>query len=172
MRFLLLACSSAALAHAQSYLRNEISFSGGQSWEVFKTFTESDTAVSLGGTYAYRVTKNLAVDAGVLVAVNPTPPDCASFGCSNGDNRLKHDRYELSAGGGGLWEHYTVINPNSSFGASSYSGFGGYFKASAGVALDPRRHFWISGTPRWILANPANHRDRWFMITGDFSFRF
>ena len=185
MRFLFLLCSSVALTHAQSFLRSEITFSGGQSWEVFKSFTESDTAVSLGGTYGYRVLKNLAVDAGVFAARDPFPPSCASFGCFNGDNRfiwvpfgarfilpLKQDRYELSAGGGGLWEHYTVNNPNTAFGANSYSGWGGYFKVSAGMALDRGRHFWISGTPRWILANPANQRDRWFMITGDVSFRF
>lgn len=185
MRFLLGFLASTVLLNAQSFQRNEITFSGGQSWEVFKQFTESDTAVSLGGTYGYRVLKNVAVDAGVLVARDPFPPSCASFGCFNGDNRfvwvpfgarfilpLKRDRYELSAGGGGLWEHYTVNNPNAAFGASSYSGWGGYLKISAGVALDRARHFWISGTPRWILANPANHRDRWFMVTGDLSFRF
>lgn len=159
MRFFLLACASVALIHGQSFLRNEITFSGGQSWEVFKSFTDTDTAVSLGGTYGYRLMKNVAVEGGVLVGIRPFPPGCESFGCFNGDNRfvwvpfgarfilpLKHDRYELSAGGGGVWESYSVSNPNTAFGGGSYSGFGGYFKGSAGVALDPRRHFWISGT--------------------------
>jgi hypothetical protein len=185
MRFLCGLLAAAGLVRAQPFLRNEITFSAGQSWEVFKSFTETDTAVSLGGTYGYRVLKNVEVTAGAFVVLNPTPPDCASFGCSNGDNRfvwipfgarfilpLKHDRYELSAGGGGLWEHYTVVNPNTSFGASSYGGWGGYLAVSAAMALDRGRHFWISGTPRWILANPGHVRDRWFMITGDISFRF
>lgn len=185
MRFLFGFLAAAGFVNAQSFLRNQITFSGGQSWEVFKSFTESDTAVSLGGTYGYRLLRNVAVDAGVFVALNPHPPSCASFGCFNRDNRfvwvpfgarfilpLKHDRYELSAGGGGLWEHYSVSNPNTAFGASSYSGFGGYFATSVGMALDRGRHFWLSGTPRWILANPAFVRDRWFMITGDVSFRF
>jgi hypothetical protein len=184
MRFLFGFLSSITLMDAQSFLRNEITFSGGESWEVFKTFSFSDTAVSLGGTYGYRVLKNVEVNAGVFVALNPTPQSCESFGCFGGDNRfvwvpfgarfilpLKRDRYELSAGGGGLWEHYAV-NPNTALSGGPYSGWGGYFTTSVGVALDAGRHFWISGTPRWILANPANQRDRWFMITGDVSFRF
>ncbi len=70
------------------------------------------------------------------------------------------------------FESFSVSNPNTAFGLASNSGFGGYFKTSAGVALDRRRHFWLSATPRWLLANPGHRWDRWFMITGDISFRF
>ncbi|MGC9973234.1 MAG: hypothetical protein ABSE56_21880 [Bryobacteraceae bacterium] len=81
-------------------------------------------------------------------------------------------RVEFSGGGGGLYEKYSVSNPNSAFGLQSRSGWGGYFVASASVALDGRKHFWLGATPRLFLANPANGRDRWFQISGEMSVRF
>lgn len=81
-------------------------------------------------------------------------------------------RIEFSGGGGGLYEKYSVSNPNIAFGLQSRKGWGGYFVGSASVALDRRQHFWLAATPRWFLANPAFARDRWFQISGEFSVRF
>jgi hypothetical protein len=40
------------------------------------------------------------------------------------------------------------------------------------MALDHRRHFWLGTTPRWTLVNAGGAHDRWFVVGGDFSFRF
>jgi hypothetical protein len=81
-------------------------------------------------------------------------------------------RIEFSGGGGGLYEKYSVSNPNSGFGLASRHGWGGYFVGSASVALDARKHFWLGATPRWFVVNPPYARDRWFQISGEFSVRF
>ena len=81
-------------------------------------------------------------------------------------------RVELSVGGGGLLQVYSVSNPASQYSISTESGFGGYFLAGAAVTLDHHRRFWVGATPRVLLANPEFRRHRWFSITGDFSFRF
>ncbi len=185
MRNFFAAIFLASCVNAQSFQHNDITFSGGESWVLSKRFAYSNTAVSLGATYGYRINRFIEPEAGLFGAINPVPPNCESYGCYNGDNRffwvpfgvrfilpLKQDRYELSAGGGGLYESFSVSNLVPESGLAPYSGFGGYFKASAAVALDRRRHFWLSATPRSLLANPAYERDRWLMMTGDLSFRF
>jgi hypothetical protein len=185
MRFILFLLFSTCILEAQSFPRNEVTFSGGEGFQVFTPFVESNTAVSLGGTYGYRIYPHVTAEAGVFGVIDPYPPDCASFGCFNQDNRfllvpfgvkftlpVRNDRFELSVGSGGLYQHFSVSNPNTDFGETSYGAWGGYFKVSAGVAIDRRKHFWLSATPRCNLANSGNVRDRWFMLTGDLSFRF
>ena len=71
-----------------------------------------------------------------------------------------------------FYQCFSVSNPNTDFGETGYGGWGGYFKASAGVAIDRRKRLWLSVTPRWSLANSGGIRDRWFMLTGDISYRF
>lgn len=80
----------------------------------------------------------------------------------------------LSAGGG-LYEKYTVSDASRAYAFSPRDGWGGYFVAGAAIALDRNRHFWIGASPRLYLANTGfqgNNKDRWFVITGDLSFRF
>jgi len=84
---------------------------------------------------------------------------------------LRHDRVELSVGAGGLYEHFSGFDSPSGL-VPSYGAFGGFVKASVEVALDNRRRFWVGATPRVIVANGTNARDRWFMVTGDVGFRF
>jgi hypothetical protein len=185
MRVFLILLSSTFVLEAQSFPRNEVTFSGGESFQVFTPFVESNTSVSLGGTYGYRVTPHVTAEAGAFGVIDPYPAECDRFGCSGQDNRfimvpfgvkftlpVRNDRFEISAGGGGLYQHFSVSNPNPDFGETGYGAWGGYFKASVGVALDRRRRFWLSATPRWNLANSGGIRDRWFMLTGDLSFRF
>jgi hypothetical protein len=179
--FVLFAC----LAQAQSFHRNNLTFSGGQARQIGGSAFETSTAVTLGGTYGFRVLRNVELESGVFRALDPLPPACNRLGCFNADNRftwvlfggrsvlpLKNGRVELSLGGGALYEWFSVSNPNTAFGGTSYSGWGGYFAASGAVALDRGRHFWLAASPRWFLANPANLRDRWFVIGGDFGFHF
>jgi hypothetical protein len=85
---------------------------------------------------------------------------------------LRHDRFELSAGGGGVYERYTVGNTEAPLAPSPYSGWGGYFKAKAAGALDPGRHSWLGATPQLMLVNSDSVRDRWLVLTGDIGFRF
>ena len=185
MRFFLVLLSTAFALEAQSFPRNEVTFSGGDSFQVFTPFVESNTAVSLGGTYGYRFTPHITAEAGVFGVIDPYAAECDRFGCSGQDNRfiqvpfglkftlpLRNDRFELSAGGGGLYQRFSVSNPNPDFGETGYGAWGGYFKAIVGVAVDRRRRLWLSATPRWNLANSGGIRDRWFMLTGDLSFRF
>ncbi len=130
----------------------------------------------------------LDIEAGVTTALNPTPeirgahfdikPDTrfiwVPFGV-RGILPLRRGRIELSAGGGGLYEKYSVSNPNDAVGLTSRDGWGGYFAGGAAIALDRGRHLWLGASPRWFLANTGfggNAKDRWFVIGGDFGFRF
>ena len=86
---------------------------------------------------------------------------------------LPHDRFELSAGAGGVYERYSGGNTTPAGYGFSYNGWGGYFKPEAAVALDPGRHFWLGAAPQLFLVNGSDGvRDRWFVLTGDVSFRF
>ncbi|MEO8368248.1 MAG: hypothetical protein ABI806_03545 [Candidatus Solibacter sp.] len=129
--------------------------------------------------------KFLEVETGLSVGLQPSEDTCNRFGCYDPNDRYfwiplgvrvvsppLAGRVELSIGGGGLLQHYSVSDPYSPYSVSSESGFGGYFVAGAALALDHRHRFWVGATPRVMLANPEFRRYRWFTITGDFSFRF
>ncbi len=119
-------------------------------------------------------------------ALQPGQEQCNAHGCYDPNDRyiwvpfgvrfiapLASGRLELSAGGGELYESYSFSGMNPFTGATEgRSGWGGYFAGGAAAALDHRHHYWIGVTPRVILANPPYARDRFFTITGDFSFRF
>ncbi|MGO4883603.1 MAG: hypothetical protein ACLP59_22705 [Bryobacteraceae bacterium] len=175
------------LIDAQSFDRNEFTFNGGYAWQFHvPTGNQKDTAVSLGGTYSFHFRRWLAFEGGILTAIDPTGVVGSYAGFFDVHDRytwipfgvrfivpVHHDRIEISAGGGGVYERYTVGNPNAPYAPSPYSGAGGYFKGEAALALDPGRHFWLGVTPQWILANgPNGQRDRWFVLTGNLGFRF
>ena len=180
--FLILAGSLAG----QSPPRNRISLSGG--WgEQLRVFPgDRQTAPVVGICYGFRPLKYVEIEAGLMAALQPGQDLCSAHGCFDPDDRyfwalfglrflapLASGRLELSAGGGGMYEKYSVSNSDfNPFGIRSRDGWGGYFAGGAAVALDRSRHFRIGATPRFILANPAFARDRWFVITGDVSFRF
>ena len=173
-------------AYAQSSPLNTVTFSAGYARDVNAFCCQTDTAVSYGGTFGRRVFRYLEAEAGVSVAPNiaqeirgatyDIKPDDrlirVPFGV-RGILPLWHNRVELSAGGGGLFEKYSVSNPNPGFGLLSQTGWGGYFAGGAAVALDHKRHFWLGSTPHWYLANTSNNgRSRWFVASGEVSFRF
>jgi hypothetical protein len=176
MRTVVIAILLVLPVKAQSFQRNEITFSGGITWGI-ASFDPYDTAVSLGATYGYRMRPWFVPEAGVFAAINPVPGYCNANGCYTFNSRfiwvpfgvrfslpLRQDRFELSAGGGGVYQ-----NGGNTIG---YDAFGGYVKASAAMALDHGRHFWLGATPRVVIANGTYARDRWVTLTGDLSFRF
>ncbi len=183
MRTLVLLLFLTLSVDAQSFQRNDVTFSGGTSWNVGSYF-QNATPVSLGATYGFRFTPMIEAEAGVFGGINPVGTNCGRNGCFTPDTHfiwapfgvrfifpLKHDRMELSAGAGGLYENFS--GGETFYGTiSSYNGFGGYAKTSAAVALDRQRHFWLGVTPRVIIANGNYARDRWFMLTGDIGLRF
>src|ERR1017187_7202307 len=117
-RIALLSCFLPFLAYGQSFERNEFTFNGGYGWQAgIPTGSPRDTAVCLGGTYSFRLRRWLALEGGVLTAINPTGVINSEFGYFDIHDRftwvpfgvrfilpLRHDRFELSAGGGGAYE--------------------------------------------------------------------
>jgi hypothetical protein len=181
-----LPCLFAFLAYGQSLQRNEIAFDGGYAWQAnVPGGLPRLTAVSVGGTYSFRFRPWLALEAGVLTANNPTGVINSEFGSFDIHDRytwvpfgvrfippLRGGRFELSAGGGGVYERYGGGNTTPAGYGSSYNGEGGYFKARAAVALDPGRHFWLGATLQFFVVNGLDGaRDRWFVLTGDIGFR-
>ena len=143
------------------------------------------SAAGLGATYGFRLFRNVELEAGTFAAIDPFPPECNRSGCFSGDNRffwipfgvrfvlpLRRNRVELSSGGGGLYQKFSVKNPNLALGQQPYTAWGGYFVASGRIALERGRHFWLGATARFFLANGAGVNTRWLMVTGDISFRF
>jgi hypothetical protein len=172
-------------AVAQGVPSSRLTFSGGWSRQLNAPSYETQTATGLGLSYGYRLDKYLEAEAGLFTALDPTGDICAHFGCLDVNDRyfwipfgvrfiapLHRDRVELSAGGGGLYEKYTVANPFPGGGPAAHSGWGGYFAASAGIAATHSRRFWVAATPRWFLANAPYARDRWFQIAAELTYRF
>jgi hypothetical protein len=187
MKTFILLIALISVANAQSQLRNSVTFSGGYGRDINSGCCLADTAVSLGASYGYRVLRNLQIEAGIMTALNPAPeirgahldikPEdrfiWAPFGL-RGILPMKRDRIELSLAAGGLYEKYSVSNPNSAVGLRSRDGWGGYFAGGAALAIDRGQHFWLGVSPRLYLANADNGftHDRWFVVSGDLGFRF
>jgi hypothetical protein len=168
---------------AQQDFRNRITLSAGWGEQIDVYPPERQTAPVIGFSYGFRALKFLELEAGLSVGLQPGLELCSAHGCFNPNDRyfwvpfgvrfiapVARKRVELSPGGGGLYENYSVGCTN--FNVLPHDGWGGYFVAGAALAIDHSRRFWIGATPRVILANPRYGRDRWFNITGDFSFRF
>jgi hypothetical protein len=64
-RVVLLSCLLPFLAYGQSLQRNELTFDGGYGWQADLSPGEPrDTAMSLGGTYGFRLRAWLALEGG------------------------------------------------------------------------------------------------------------
>ncbi len=174
-----------SFAQAQSVERNRITFSAGWMQQLFGYSFERETAPVLGLSYGYRPLKFVEFEAGVDVSLHPRAELCTQSFCYQPGDRyirvpfgvrfiapLVARRVELSLGGGGMVQKYSVSNPYSPFGVVSRYNWGGYFLGGAAVAIDHRRRFWVSVTPRLILANTPHTVNRFLIITGDLSFRF
>lgn len=185
LRIALLSGFLSCLAYGQSLERNEFTFNGGYGWQAtVQTGEQRLSAVSLGGTYSFHLRRWLALEGAVLTAIDPTGVVGGYAGFFDAHDRftwvpfgarfilpLQHDRFEISAGAGGVYERYTGFQTPTA-GRNSYNAWGGYFKAKAAVALDSGRHFWLGATPQLMLVNGSYQRDRWFVLTGDIGFRF
>jgi len=178
--FILLLFTTMALAQDE---RSQVTFSGGDA--VYVGRFGPSLALSLGGSYSYRVLQHLGLEAGVLTSLDPTGVvRGANFNIDVKDRftwvqfgprfilPLWDGRLEVSAGAGGVYENYSPGRYSPAGNYSSYTGWGGNFSGGAAVALDPGRHFWLGTTPRYILVSTARSHDRWFIAAGEFSFRF
>jgi len=182
---LLSALLIAPLALSQDEYRNRLTFSGGWSRQVDAFSFQKQTAPGLGLSYGFRVHRHVEAEAGLFAALQPAPEIRGASYFLDPDDRflwvpfgiraiapLHADRLELSAGGGGLYQKYSISNPNPGLGAESRHGWGGYLAAGAAVSVDRGRHIWLGFTPRAFLANPKYRRDRWLQWNGEISFRF
>ena len=173
-------------AQAQSPPRSQVTFGGGWAHRLNAPSFDTQTATAIEAAYGYRVNRYVQVEAGVVAALQPTPDIGSAHGNYNPNDRfiwvpfgvrfvapLWHGRLELSAGGGGTYESYSVSNENTAFGIQPVDGWGGYFVGGGAVALDHGRHWWRGASPRWFLANPTEGRhDRWFAIPLEIGWRF
>ncbi len=102
---------------------------------------------------------------------------------------LEHDRFLISAGGGGVYLRYTELlhQPSSFFRidcpvCSSRDGWGYYGLVGANVVLDRARHFRVGVTTKVYQGHtkgdplgfvpPLKTRDRWVNVFGEFGFSF
>src|SRR5438034_9129028 len=170
--FVLMVACAISSATAQSVPRNRLTFSGGWSRQIANRY-ERQTATGFGLSYGYRVYKYAEVEAGVFTALDPTGETCGHSGCVDVGDRyfwlpfgvrfvapLHHCGMEISGGGGGLYEKYTVARLFPGGGPLPRHGWGGYFVASAVMALDLGRHFWLGVTRLRSLASPAYAPER------------
>ncbi|HXS97516.1 MAG TPA: hypothetical protein VN736_23115 [Candidatus Limnocylindrales bacterium] len=184
MRTLVLLTLGIVCANAQDTPANRITLSGAWGHDIgrFASF-ERQSAAGFGVSYGRRIRRFLEPEIGLFVALDPSGEQCSRFGCVDTRDRFywlpfglrfvaSTNRLEFSGGGGGLFEQYTGGTPLPGGGPFDRHGWGGYFVASAGVALDRGKHLWLSGTPRWFLANPKYARDRWLQVSGEVSWRW
>ena len=174
-------CVSLLLLAGSLAAQHQITLSGGRGERIAAYPADRQTAPVLGVSYGYRPLQWFQVEAGLVTALQPGQTQCSAHGCFDPNDRyfwvpfgvrfvapIAWRRVELSAGGGGLYEKYSIRN--APYQMVSYDGWGGYFVGGAAVKVT--RRIWLGATPRVILANPRFARVRWFLITGDVSFRF
>jgi hypothetical protein len=177
----------ASFANAQTNLRNSVTFSVGSAFAGPRGNGQFDTTVGLGATYRYRWFHYLDIEAGITTALHPTPTlRGATFAIDPTDHfiwvpfglrgvlPLRNGAMELSAGAGGMYENYSAGNIPPFIGKQSQDAWGGYFVAGAATAISRSRHYWLGASAREFLgnANRTSTHDLWFVVTGDFSFRF
>jgi len=174
----------ASFAIGQSNQQNSITLSSGVMFDQKSPCCHSDTAASLGITYGYRLFRYLQLEAGLTGALDPTPESRGASYDIKPDGHfiwvpfgiqavlpIVHQRLELSAGAGGIYENYSNAGPAFN-GPASRSGLGGYFSAGMAVAIDRRHRFWVGASSRLSLVNANQYHDRYIVTAGDFGFRF
>ena len=173
-------------AYAQSPMRNTITISGGLAQNAGDNCC-GESAPNIGLMYAYRLFPHWEIEAGIETALALGSEARGAHYDFQADDRfiwvpfglrtvlpLHRERLEISAGAGGLYEKYWVGNPADSVGFVSREGWGGYASAGAAFALDRRRHFWLSTSPRFFFANTNRGyaHDRWFVLNLGLGLRF
>jgi hypothetical protein len=184
MRAFFVFFSLAALADAQSEMRNTVTVSGGFAHNVGNSCC-GESAPSLAMTYDYRLFPHVDLEAGVDTTLSlGTQAVGANYNVKADDRLLwvpfglkgvlplRSGRVEVTAGAGGLYEKY-LVSSNSGF-FTSRSGWGGYGSTGVAVALDGGRHFWVGVSPQLFFANTGSGytHDRWFVLNVGLGFRF
>ncbi len=185
MRSLLSLFALALCAEAQSEMRNTLTLSGGWAHNVGR-YCCGDSAASVAMTYAYRLFSHVAAEVGVDTALSLGSEARGAYYDYKADDRFfwvpfglrgvlpaQHDRVEVSASGGAVYERYSVGAPAAPIFVSR-DGWGGYVSAGAAIALDRGRHFWVGSSPRLYFANTNRGytHDRWVILNVGLGFRF
>ena len=122
--------------------RNRITLSGGWTEQLYPpNFDYRQTAPTVGLSYGYRAVKvHGDRRPASALACSPGQDVCNRFGCYDPNDRyiwipigvrfiapLVAGRVELSVGGGGLIQRYSVSNPDNPYSNASDNSLGGYF---------------------------------------------
>jgi hypothetical protein len=167
-------------------MRNTITLSAGGARNV-GTNCCGESAPSLSLTYGYRLFPHLTPEAGVETALSIGSEARGANYDFNAHDRyiwvpfglravlpVWRERLELSIGGGGTYEKYSVGSPAESVGFVSREGWGGYALSGVALALDKRRHWWLGTAPRLYFANTntGHAHDRWLVVNLGLGLRF
>jgi hypothetical protein len=176
----------AVSGYAQTEMRNTITVGAGIAHNTGNTCC-GESAPSIEVNYSFRFMPHIELTAGA----NFTTSLGTEIRGANYDFRI-HDRLtwvpfgingilplsggrtEAFIGAGGVYERYSVGNPEDFVGATTRDGWGGYATGGARFALDRRRHFWLGGSTHYYFANTNNGytHDRWLTANVDVGFRF
>lgn len=154
----------AALAHAQSFQRNEAILGGGYGRTIAPHLSSpADSGASLTATYVLRIAPHIGLEVGVVVALDPTPVEDTRFPPLDARSTWVPfgARYileaaphmEMSLGAGGVYQHYS-IQKNLAVGQGPHTNWGGSFVASAATPLDRHRHFCLARYS--LMASPTH----------------
>ena len=203
--FTFLLTSVLGFAEDTDYHHNNFVFGVGPAVPVGNTTTYLNTAPLINFGYGYRFHRLFQADAGLQMAfgaANNQNAEVTNFGTvQGGDHEFMiplggrfyipqpFKRFELSAGGGTAYLHYseTVSSGDAGYSIGCYSctsrgGWGGYGMANVSYYLDSNRNFHVGTTVQFIAAStngqavgnvPAlKTTDHWTNIWFEFGFSF
>jgi hypothetical protein len=202
---ILAACLLPMLAWAQSDIHhNNIVVGAGPAIPAGNSTSYLSTAPMFKVAYGYRWNKYLQADAGLQLAfgaANNQNPVVTDFGpVQGGDHEFMiplggrviipqpWERFEISAGGGAVYLHYSETAPSNPYYATScYSctsrgGWGGYGLGNVSYFLDENHNFRVGTTLQYIAAStngsavgnvPAiSTTDHWINLSFEFGLSF
>jgi hypothetical protein len=203
--FACLLLSVSGLAQDTDYHHNNFVFGVGPAIPVGNSTNYLTTAPMINFGYGYRFKRLFQADAGLDLAfgaANNQNPELTDFGTvQGGDHEFMiplggrvyipqpFKRFEVSAGGGTAYLHYseTVSSGNTGYSIGCYSctsrgGWGGYGLANVSYYIDSNRNFRVGTTLQFIAAStdgqavgniPAlKTTDHWTNILFEFGFSF
>jgi hypothetical protein len=164
----------ASTSFAQDFHRNNVTVGIGPAVPVGNDTSYLSTAPLLSIGYGYRFNRLLQADAGFQIAfgaANNQGAVLTDFGqVQGGDHEymfplggrlilpLPWKRIEVSAGGGGVYLHYSETAPSNGYSSNCYTcttrgGWGGYGLTNASYFLDSNHVFHIGTTFQFISAS-------------------
>ena len=208
MKSVVFAClftSGLGFAQDSDYHHNNVIFGVGPAIPVGSTTNYLGAAPLINFGYGYRFSRLLQADAGFQIAFGAANNQNAEFtdvgAVQGGDHEFMiplggriyipqpFKRFEISAGGGAAYLHYseTVSSGGAGYSIGCYSctsrgGWGGYGLANVSYYLDSNRNFHVGTTAQFIAAStngpavgnvPAfKTTDHWTNILFEFGFSF